>query len=75
VDILDPHNPTIADAHNKAKGLAKFAADHGHRFGRIEVLAKVENALVPLDLKDQTTRERVAHADSPAALRAIFAAP
>lgn len=75
VDILDPHNPTLADAHNKAKGLARFAADHGHRFGRIEVVAKVGNDLVPLDLKDQTTRERVSHADSPAALRAIFEAP
>jgi type III restriction enzyme len=75
VDILDPHNPTLADAHNKAKGLAKFAADHGHRFGRIGVVAKVGNELVSLDLKDQTTRERVSQADSPAALRAIFAAP
>lgn len=74
VDILDPHNPGLQDAHYKAKGLAKFAADHGHRFGRIEIVAKIGNELVSLDLKDEPTRERVSHADSPAALRGIFAA-
>jgi len=74
-DICDPHNPGLPDAHYKARGLARFAADHGYLFGKIELVARVENALVSLDLKDERTRERVSHVDSPAALRAIFAAP
>ena len=38
VDILEPHNPSLADNFEKAAALAKFAAAHGHRFGRIELV-------------------------------------
>lgn len=75
VDIVDPHNPDLADAADKAKGLAIFAGDHRHLLGRIDLQARIDGQLVSLDLKDETTRNRVLTADSPAALKAVFAAP
>lgn len=38
VDILDPHDPTRADAVLKAKGLAWYAERHSARFGRTQVI-------------------------------------
>jgi type III restriction enzyme len=72
VDILDPHNPDLGDAPAKAQGLAKFAQTHGPAFGRIEVIAEVGGILRRLDLKDETIRERVQAATTPAHLRALF---
>lgn len=40
VDILDPHDPGRDDAAPKAAGLARYAADHGHLFGRIWLIAR-----------------------------------
>ncbi len=39
-DILEPHNPSLADNFEKARGLARFAGRHGHRFDRIELIRK-----------------------------------
>jgi len=41
VDILEPHRPNEGDTFAKAKGLAQYARDHGHMFGRLLML-KVE---------------------------------
>ena len=38
VDILDPHNTSLADAPAKAVGLAKYADKHAYSFGRIELI-------------------------------------
>ncbi len=47
----------------KAKGLAVYAQDHGHRFGRIEPLdkieEKIEESLLRLDTKDKKVRDQV----------------
>jgi type III restriction enzyme len=72
VDVLDPHDPSLADAPAKAQGLAKFAQAHGPAFGRIETIAEVGGSLRRLDLKDEQTRQRVFAAVTPAHLRALF---
>lgn len=40
VDILEPHDPSLADNFEKAVGLARFAERHGHLFGRIQLIRK-----------------------------------
>jgi type III restriction enzyme len=40
VDILEPHDPSLADNFEKAVGLARFAEQHGHLFGRIQLIRK-----------------------------------
>lgn len=43
----DPHRPDIKDAVRKIKGLAKYAADDGVRFGRIEsIIVDVRKNLI-----------------------------
>jgi len=59
IDILDPHGAHLDDAVMKAKGLAVYAEDHGHRFGRIELLDKIEGRLLHLDLKNKKVRDQV----------------
>ena len=59
IDILDPHGHFLDDALMKAKGLATYADEHGHYFGRIEVVNKIDNNIKRLNLKDSTTRERL----------------
>lgn len=59
VDILDPHGAHLDDAVMKAKGLAVYAAEHGHRFGRIELIDNIDGRLRRLDLQDKKVREQV----------------
>jgi type III restriction enzyme len=72
VDILDPHNPELADAPAKAKGLADFAERHGDKFGKIEIVAEYGGANYSLNLKDENVRKKVLNASSASSLRAIF---
>ena len=58
-DILDPHGAHLDDAVMKAKGLALYAQNQGHRFGRIHLLDKIEGRLLRLDLKDKKIRDQV----------------
>ena len=44
VDILEPHDPSLADNFEKAVGLARFAERHGHLFGRIQLIRKQKSA-------------------------------
>lgn len=37
-DILEPHDPSLADNFEKAVGLARFAQTHGHLFDRVELI-------------------------------------
>jgi type III restriction enzyme len=39
-DILEPHDPSLQDNHAKAVGLAEFADQHSHLFGRIQLIRK-----------------------------------
>ncbi|MXZ05907.1 MAG: DEAD/DEAH box helicase [Acidimicrobiia bacterium] len=59
VDILDPHGTHLADSVAKAKGLALYAQEHGHRFGRIEILDRIDGRLLRLDLKDHNIRDQI----------------
>lgn len=40
VDILEPHDPSLADNFEKAIGLERFAERHGALFGRIQMIRK-----------------------------------
>ena len=59
IDILDPHGAHLPDAITKAKGLALYAKDHGHRFGRIEILDRIDGHLHRLNLKDHKVRDQI----------------
>lgn len=39
-DILEPHDPSRDDNVGKAVGLARFAEQHGHVFGRIQLIRR-----------------------------------
>jgi len=72
VDILDPHDPTRADAVPKAKGLAKYAERHGARFGRIQVIAKIGDQLRRLELTDPRVRKALAVVEPSEALVHLY---
>ena len=72
VDILDPHDPTRADAVPKAKGLARYAEKHGARFGRVQVQAKIGDQLRSLELTDPKVRKAVNVLDSSEALVHLY---
>ncbi|WP_036258523.1 DEAD/DEAH box helicase family protein [Mesorhizobium sp. WSM3224] len=59
VDIIDPHAISLADAPAKAAGLAKFAAKHADRFGRIELIMVDGSTTKTFDLTSETVRNRV----------------
>ena len=71
-DLLDPHNSELMDAARKAHGLADYARDHGMAFGRVELIAKIGDELVRLDLKDEDVRARIYAATSAEALTQVF---
>ena len=73
-DILDPHGAHLDDAVTKAKGLALYAKQHGHRFGRIEILDKIEERLRHLDLKDHSIRDQINAVANSDGLRALYKA-
>lgn len=73
VDILDPHDPTRSDAVPKAKGLARYADQHGAaRFGRIQLIARVDDRLRRLELTDSKVRKALAVVDSSDALVHLY---
>lgn len=75
VDILDPHWGTHEDSGAKAKGLAKFAEDEGHKFGRIEVIVKdggKTGKLRRLDVNRDDVRKEAVMIDDNSDLRKLF---
>lgn len=72
VDIIEPHSISISDAPAKAAGLAKFAAKHFDKFGKIELILIDGKAQKHLDLTDETTRKRVCAVTLPVQLRQLF---
>ena len=72
IDILDPHGWHLPEAVQKAVGLSLIAEEHGHRFGRIEVIDKIEGQLLRLDLKDKTVRKQVQAVTTSDGLHAIY---
>ena len=74
VDILDPHGVHLDDAVMKAKGLAQYAQSHRHRFGRIELLDKIDGQLPRLNLKDKKIRDQINAVANNDGLLAIYKA-
>ena len=72
VDIMDPHDPGRKDSVPKATGLAEFAANHGVRFGRINLIIKSGDELFRLDLTDKAIREAISVVDSAEALEHLY---
>jgi type III restriction enzyme len=72
VDIIDPHAISLADAPAKAAGLAKFAALHADKFGRIELVMLDGKTSKRLELTDETVRNKVKGITLPNQLRALF---
>lgn len=76
VDILEPHNPSLADNFEKTKGLARFAERHGHLFGRIQLLRKQTTGGNPyfarLDINKEAMRKKLLGLTSNANLDALF---
>ena len=64
--IVDPHGHHLEDSIVKLQGLARFAAEHGDAFHRIEALSRVNNTTIKvLDLKIRAVREAVLAAKPP----------
>jgi type III restriction enzyme len=73
VDIVDPHTISLADAPAKAAGLAKFAAEHANKFGRIELIMVDGKTSKRLELTDESVRNKVRRITLPTQLRQLFA--
>ena len=73
VDIIEPHTISLSDAPAKAAGLAKFAAKHFDKFGRVELILIDGKNQKRLDLTDEATRNRVKTITLPQELRQLFA--
>lgn len=71
-DIVDPHLLTMEDAWHKAKGLAKYAARHADKFGRIEMIRVVDGRVDRINLIDEGQRDRVLRVSSNDHLRELF---
>jgi type III restriction enzyme len=72
VDLIDPHTMSLADAPAKAAGLARFAALHADKFGRIELIVLDGNKSKRLDLTDEAVRNKVKTIKFPDQLRQLF---
>lgn len=69
-DIVDPHGVHLADALVKLRGLADYAATHGHAYRRIEAVAEVSGKMRVLDMTRSDVREATAKAASASELYA-----
>jgi type III restriction enzyme len=59
IDLIEPHSISLADSPAKAAGLAKFAALHADKFGRIELILLDGKSSKRLDLTDEIVRNKV----------------
>ncbi len=71
VDIIEPHE-IIFDGPAKAAGLAKFAAKHFDKFGRIELILVDGKARKSLNLNDEAMRNRLISVTTTEELRQFF---
>ncbi|WP_295435780.1 DEAD/DEAH box helicase family protein [uncultured Thiodictyon sp.] len=77
-DILEPHDPSLADNFEKAVGLARFAERHGHLFHRIQLIRKQPSkaggeCYVRLELNSEAVRKQVLLVTANPQLDALFA--
>lgn len=57
--IVDPHGHHLDDSLLKLQGLARFAAEYGQEFYRIEAVTKIDNVMRILDLQKSAVREEL----------------
>jgi hypothetical protein len=55
--IVDPHGHHLEDSLLKLQALARFAAEYGREFHRIEAVTKIGSSMRLLDLQRQVVRE------------------
>ena len=72
VDIIDPHSIALADAPAKASGMARFAAKHADKFGRIDLILLDKKDWKRLDLTDEVVRQKVLGVKLPAEMKKLF---
>lgn len=72
VDIIDPHSVALADAPAKAAGMARFAAKHADKFGRIDLVLLDKKTWKRLDLTDELVRQKVLGVRLPAEMKKLF---
>jgi type III restriction enzyme len=72
IDVLEPHDDTRTDTWAKAKGLAKFADDHGMEFGRLIIGRVVGEQLQVADMNDPATREKARRMGAANDLESLF---
>jgi len=61
--IVDPHSHHLADALPKLRGLARFAAEHGESFHRVESVTQMDDGVLRvLDLTDPGVRHTIEEA-------------
>jgi type III restriction enzyme len=73
VDLLDPHSAALADAPDKAVGLAKYAAKHGQSYGRIQLIRVERDQILRLELQKEAVRTRVMAVKTKEHLDLLFA--
>ena len=76
-DILEPHDPSLADNFEKAVGLARFAERHGHLFHRIQLIRKQPSkaggeCYIRLNLNSEAVRKQVLLVTANPQLDALF---
>lgn len=71
-DILEPHDPSLADNFEKARGLAEFAEKHGDLFDRVQMIRKRGSHYVRLDMNRSAIRDRLRTVTLNAQLDALF---
>jgi type III restriction enzyme len=75
-DILEPHNPSLADNLQKAKGLARYAQEET-KFARIQLIRKIKDSsgtekFKRLDFGKGEIRDKVLRAQTLEELNHIF---
>lgn len=71
-DILEPHDPSLADNLEKAKGLANFAERHGDVFDRIQLIRKQGSGFARLELNRSAIHQKLRLVTSNAQIDELF---
>ena len=61
--LIDPHGTHLADAVDKLKGLAQYAAKHAEDYHRIQSIAEVDGTYWMLNHKDEAIRAAITSFD------------
>ncbi|GAA3538328.1 hypothetical protein [Zobellella aerophila] len=78
INILEPHDPSLADNFEKSVGLAEFSEQHGVLFGRIQLIRKHSSArgehFVRLEINQAPTIKQIKVITSNPQLDTLFSA-